>query len=186
MALSPPPKALLFDVFGTCVDWRSTVTKELYSQAHAALNSATASLASTVRVRATNMTLEEWGAFAQQWRNSYKKFTMSLATDPTIPWKSVDEHHLDALRQLLIDWQLGGLWSDEEQRALSLVWHRLTPWPDSAAGIAHLNRSFGRFHFVIMIQSKSSKRIIANDLCLVTSFSFLRPLTIVIHSYALY
>lgn len=28
MPLTPPPKALLFDVFGTCVDWRTSVARE--------------------------------------------------------------------------------------------------------------------------------------------------------------
>lgn len=72
MALSNPPRALLFDIFGTCVDWRSTVTGELHTQAHIALNDATKSLATRLRMRASGMTLDDWGTFAQEWRNSYK------------------------------------------------------------------------------------------------------------------
>ncbi|KAF2240717.1 haloacid dehalogenase [Trematosphaeria pertusa] len=142
MALHTPPRALLFDVFGTCVDWRTTVTLALDAQSHAALNSATASLASRVRLRASDMTLAHWGDFAQQWRDSYKAFTQKLAADPTLPWKTIDEHHLDSLKELLQEWQLEGLWVDEEVRALSLVWHRLDPWADSAYGIKLLNQLF--------------------------------------------
>lgn len=36
MALNPLPKALFFDVFGTCVDWRKTVTETLIDAAEKA------------------------------------------------------------------------------------------------------------------------------------------------------
>jgi 2-haloacid dehalogenase len=142
MALNPPPRALFFDVFGTCVDWRTTVVRELHAQSHASLNAATASLASTIRFRASDMTTEHWSTFAQQWRNSYKRFTQQLAEDPKIPWMSVDEHHLKSLRELVAEWQIEGLWDDEQLREISLVWHRLEPWADSAMGVALLNRLF--------------------------------------------
>jgi 2-haloacid dehalogenase len=142
MALTPPPRALLFDVFGTCVDWRKTVVGALHAQAHASLNSATASLASSIRLRASDMTIEHWGLFAQQWRDEYKKFTRKLANDPSLPWVSVDDHHLTSLKQLLIEWNINGLWDDEELRTLSLIWHHLIPWDDSAMGVALLNRLF--------------------------------------------
>jgi len=88
------------------------------------------------------MTLSDWGNLAQEWRNTYKQFTKSLAEDSGLPWKTVDEHHLDSLKQLLAVWQLEGLWTDEEIRALSLTWHRLDPWPDSSLGIKELNKRF--------------------------------------------
>jgi hypothetical protein len=135
-----PPKLI------SCVDWRKTVVSELHAQSHAVLNAATASLASTVRFRASDMTLDHWGLFAQQWRDSYKQFTRQLAADPTIPWVSVDEHHLKSLRRLLAEWQIEGLWDDEQLRQISLVWHRLEPWSDSATGIALLNQLFCRSH----------------------------------------
>lgn len=139
---SPAPKALLFDVFGTCVDWRTTVTYALYNQCHASLNSATASLATSVRMTASDMSLEDWGRFAQQWRNSYKDFVRSLAADPSLPWKTVDEHHLSALQRLLSEWKLDGLWTEEEISDINLIWHRLEPWPDSSRGINLLNKNF--------------------------------------------
>jgi 2-haloacid dehalogenase len=142
MALQPPPRALLFDVFGTCVDWRTTVTNTLYTAAHTALNSATASLATSLRMRATDMPIEEWAAFAQAWRDSYKEFTQGLAADAGRTWKTVDEHHLEALKKLLAEWKLDGLWTDEEVQALSLVWHRLEPWADTALGVQALNTLF--------------------------------------------
>ncbi|KAF2402297.1 haloacid dehalogenase [Trichodelitschia bisporula] len=138
----PPARALLFDVFGTCVDWRSTVTNGLADACHVALNSPTSSIPSAVRLRATGLTSEDWGKLAQEWRNTYKQFTKALASDSSIPWKSVDHHHLDALGELLTAWQLEGLWTPEEVHDLSLIWHRLNPWPDSSAGIAALCTKF--------------------------------------------
>jgi len=131
-----PPKALLFDVFGTCVDWRTTVTNALVSACNKAIISAPLS---DVVGRASALTQENWGEFAQQWRNTYIEFVGSIAKDPSIPWKSVDQHHLDALRVLLREWKLDGIWTDEEILNLSLVWHKLDPWDDSAAGIRLLN-----------------------------------------------
>lgn len=86
------------------------------------------------------MSRQDWGEFAQQWRNSYKHFTTSFAIEPGQPWKTVDEHHLEALEKLLVEHQLDGLWTDEQVRALSLTWHRLDPWPDSSPGIEALNK----------------------------------------------
>ncbi|OCK79210.1 haloacid dehalogenase [Lepidopterella palustris CBS 459.81] len=142
MALSHPPRALLFDVFGTCVDWRTPVTKALDDQNHTTLNSASVSLASTLRMRASSMDMDAWGKFAQEWRNTYKAFTKSIADDPTLAWKTVDEHHFDSLKQLLVKWELAGLWNDDEIRALSFIWHRLTPWSDTSSGIKELNKLF--------------------------------------------
>ncbi|QDS71597.1 hypothetical protein FKW77_006352 [Venturia effusa] len=113
--------AFLFDVFGTCVDWRTTVTNELHRRAPSA------------------MTITEWGKFAQEWRNSYKVFTKSRAEDDTLPMKTVDQHHLDALQELLAAWDLTDLWSAEELQDISFVWHRLEPWADSEKGIEGFN-----------------------------------------------
>ena len=142
MGLAHPPRALLFDVFGTCVDWRSSVTNGLWEAAHKSLNTGTASIPSAVKLKASEMTMEKWGTFAQQWRNTYKKFTHSLATDGNKAWKTVDEHHLDSLNELLAEWQLKSLWTDEEVHDLSLIWHRLHGWPDSSSGIRELNKRF--------------------------------------------
>jgi 2-haloacid dehalogenase len=153
-----PPRALLFDVFGTCVDWRSTVTNALWEASRATLNAVTSSIPSVARLKATDMTMDDWGIFAQQWRNSYKKFTRSLASDPTIPWKSVDEHHLEALKELLKSWDIEGLWTAEETRALSLIWHRLDPWQDSEDGIKALNS------FYTTCTLSNGNRSLLNDL----------------------
>jgi 2-haloacid dehalogenase len=88
------------------------------------------------------MSDSHWGMFAQEWRNSYKTFTKRYAADPTLPWVSVDAHHLSSLKELVTAWELDGLWDDEELRALSLVWHQLVPWEDSVVGVEMLNKGF--------------------------------------------
>lgn len=53
----PQPKALFFDVFGTCVDWRKTVTNAFYTKTREALSSASASLSSRIRMKASDMVI---------------------------------------------------------------------------------------------------------------------------------
>ncbi|KAF2213500.1 hypothetical protein CERZMDRAFT_66976 [Cercospora zeae-maydis SCOH1-5] len=153
----PQPKALFFDVFGTCVDWRTTVTDALESACNQALNRPTSSIATKIRLRTDGMTKQDWGNIAQEWRNSYLKFTRSIASDPTIPYKTVDQHHLDSLRDILVGHELifqrdgdvpaelvhdGSLFDEQDLINLSLIWHRLAPWPDTVQGLHDLNKKF--------------------------------------------
>lgn len=139
MSTTRPPKALLTDVFGTVVDWRSTVTNHLSQSAHEKLNDPSASISSAVRTAASNVS---WPKFAQLWRNSYYHFTQSYDPSSGQPFKSVDQHHCEALISLLHDHNLTGLWTDDEIQKTSMIWHFLDPWPDSSAGLAALNQRF--------------------------------------------
>ncbi|KAK4494781.1 hypothetical protein PRZ48_014137 [Zasmidium cellare] len=131
-------RCLFFDTFGTCVDWRTTVTDTLWKTARDALSSGTASIDSHVRSLATDM----------DWRNGYYHFTFEISQDPSIPWKTVDEHHFESFKRLLTtrglltDNDNGSLWTEPEIQDLSLVWHRLDPWPDTQQGLAELNKNF--------------------------------------------
>lgn len=129
-------RALTFDVFGTVVDWRSSVTEELYLRAFRKLST---DIPADLKARLEPLTEDDWGCFAQAWRGTYGEFTRNFNPDRD-PWKTVDEHHLDSLVQLLDDWGLAGLYNDTELKSLSLVWHRLKPWDDSSAGLAALAR----------------------------------------------
>ncbi|KAL6702961.1 hypothetical protein ACN47E_010316 [Coniothyrium glycines] len=117
------------------------------------------------------MTVEHWGEFAQQWRNSYKQFTKRLAGDPSQSWASVDEHHLVSLNDLLSQWKLAGLWSDEQIRTLSFIWHHLLPWDDSILGVALLNR---RFETCTLSNGNIS---LLSDLCTFSGISFTQILS---------
>ncbi|KAK6076077.1 haloacid dehalogenase [Seiridium cupressi] len=132
-------KILFFDVFGTVVDWRSSVTAELIKQGKEKGSSSNTPESLQQRIR--ELTKDDWANFAQQWRASYGKFTTSFVPGETEP-KDIDTHHYDSLIEHLQTWGIKGAFSDEEIRDLSLVWHRLSPWPDSSKGLALLNTKY--------------------------------------------
>ncbi|KAH7262050.1 HAD-like domain-containing protein [Fusarium tricinctum] len=138
-AISPlsEVKALTCDVFGTVVDWRSSVTEELTLRAFRKTSS---DLDQALKTRLQALTDEDWGRFAQEWRNSYGRFTKGFDPEKHT-WKTIDQHHHDSLIELLQAWNLTGLYSPSEIESLSLVWHRLTPWGDSSDGIQKLGKT---------------------------------------------
>jgi 2-haloacid dehalogenase len=141
--IKTPPKGLTFDVFGTVVDWRKTVTSTLI---HSALDKTSSSsrlvnLSPTIRTRLSKLTDEDWAQFAQEWRNSYKKFVSSFVPGET-EWRDIDTHHHLALVELLKQWELDGLYTKEEVQDLSLLWHFLDPWIDSSPGLHKLGTKF--------------------------------------------
>jgi 2-haloacid dehalogenase len=115
------PEALLFDVFGTVVDWRGSVVRELR------------------RVGRRHGVRADWGAFADAWRSGYRP-AMDLVRRGDSPWRSIDELHLEILRPLLR--HAGLRLPRAEILDLNAAWHRLRPWPDSVAGLARLKRRF--------------------------------------------
>jgi 2-haloacid dehalogenase len=138
-----PPKALTFDVFGTVVDWRKTVTETLIHSAAAKTSSSSrsADLSPEVKTRLSRLTDEDWGQFAQEWRNSYKQFVKGFVPGET-EWRDIDTHHHLALIDLLKKWQLEDLYTKEEVEDLSLMWHYLDPWRDSSSGLHKLGTKF--------------------------------------------
>jgi 2-haloacid dehalogenase len=136
----PTTKALLFDVFGTVVDWRSTVTEHLITRAASSLSDTQKSHPSALRLRASSLTPTDWGTLAQEWRDGYMVFTR--AHDPASSFISVDEHHLQSLTSLTQKWDITGLWTEAELKDITFIWHYLRPWPDSSAGLAELNKKF--------------------------------------------
>lgn len=141
--LKAPPKGLTFDVFGTVVNWRKTVTNTLISSAAAKVSSSSGSgdLSPEVWTQLSKLTDEDWAQFAQEWRNSYKKFVKEFVPGQT-EWRDIDTHHHLSLIDLLKKWKLEGLYTEEEVHHLSLVWHSLDPWSDSSEGIQKLNTKF--------------------------------------------
>ncbi|KAF4439847.1 hypothetical protein F53441_12470 [Fusarium austroafricanum] len=131
-------KGFTFDVFGTVVNWRSSVTEELTIRAYRKTSS---DLNQDLKTRVQNLTEDDWGRFAQEWRNSYGKFTSGFDPEKHA-WKTIDQHHHDSLVELLKAWDLADLYSPSEIESLSLVWHRLTPWDDSSDGIQKLGKSY--------------------------------------------
>ena len=131
-------KALTFDVFGTVVNWRGSVTEELTLRAFRKLST---DLPDDIKARLQSLTEDDWGRFAHEWHKSYGDFTHSFNPDED-QWKPVGQHFRDSLVSLLEEWGLQSVYSESEIESLSLVWHRLEPWSDSASGMEELNKTF--------------------------------------------
>ncbi|OAA55372.1 haloacid dehalogenase, type II [Cordyceps fumosorosea ARSEF 2679] len=146
-------KALAFDVFGTTVDWRTSVIDELDLRVHRKLATTTTTITTAdapgaaapspdLRERLAHLPADWTARFADAWRASYWRFVRSQALaglqDASAAFKTTDAHFRDSLVELLAGWRLTGLFSEAEVASLSMVWHRLAPWPDSAAGLARL------------------------------------------------
>src|ERR1700759_1535477 len=106
---APAVKALVFDTFGTVVDWRSSVAREVEALA-----------------KKKGVTID--GAkFADAWRAGYGP-SMNRVRSGELPWTKLDALHRMTLDKILVDFKFTGL-SDEEKDTLNRAWHRLTPWP---------------------------------------------------------
>jgi 2-haloacid dehalogenase len=115
-------KALVFDTFGTVVDWRTSVTRE-------------------VNALAKRKGFDVDGAqFADTWRAGYHP-SMERVRSGELPWTKLDQLHRMTLDKVLADFGIRGL-SEGEVDALNRAWHRLQPWPDSVAGLTRLKRKF--------------------------------------------
>ncbi|KAB5539530.1 HAD-like domain-containing protein [Coniochaeta sp. 2T2.1] len=129
-------RALTFDVFGTVVDWRSSIVAALTRAAEQKL--ADGSLPDELQDRLRAVTeAGEWPVFAQAWRRSYGRFTHGFVPGKTA-WKDIDTHHRESLVELLEQYGLTGVFSGHEIEELGKAWHFLTPWPESAEGIRAL------------------------------------------------
>ena len=115
-------RALVFDTFGTVVDWRGSVIAELEKLG-----------------KAKNLNVD-WAAFADAWRGGYGP-SMNLVRTGKLPWTKLDALHRMVLDQLIEKFQVTGL-SEEEKKHLNYVWHRLKPWPDAVQGLTRLKKKF--------------------------------------------
>src|SRR5580704_7936299 len=115
-------KALVFDVFGTVVDWRGSVIAEGIAWGKA---------------KGRNI---DWVEFADRWRLGYKP-TMDKVRKGEIPWTRLDDVHRMILEELLSEFKIDGL-TEEEKVSWTHVWRRLKPWPDSVEGLTRLKKKY--------------------------------------------
>lgn len=115
-------KVLAFDVFGTVVDWRSSVIAEG---------------AQLGKSKGLNV---DWTAFADAWRGIYRPYMDRVAAGE-LPWTKLDDLHRQMLEATLKQFGITNL-NDEEKAHLNRVWHRLKPWPDSVPGLQRLKSRF--------------------------------------------
>ena len=115
-------KALVFDTFGTVVDWRGSIIDEGKSW------------------EKTKGLSIEWGRFADRWRAGYAP-SMEKVRRGAMPWTNLDHLHRALLEDLLKEFHIEGL-SEDEKDHWNRVWHRLKPWPDSVAGLTRLKKKY--------------------------------------------
>jgi 2-haloacid dehalogenase len=115
-------QALTFDVFGTVVDWRSSIIRE-----------------GELLARAKGLEVD-WPKFADAWRAGYAP-SMDKVRKGELPWTNIDGLHRMILDGLMKEFSLEGL-NEKDLDHLNRAWHRLMPWPDAVGG---LNRLRGKF-----------------------------------------
>jgi 2-haloacid dehalogenase len=112
-------RAIVFDVFGTVVDWRGSVIRELTSFG-----------------QARGLTAN-WEQFADDWRGLYQP-SMEEVRSGRRPFAILDDLHRESLTNLLPKYNITGLQPHEIEHLVT-IWHRLHAWPDMASGLARLN-----------------------------------------------
>ena len=130
-------KALTFDVFGTVVDWRSSVIRD------------------GERLGKRKGLDVDWAAFADAWRGGYGP-SMNRVRTGELPWTKIDDLHRMILDELLKKFGISGL-SEEEIEDFNRVWHRLDPWPDAAGGLLRL-----KSRYLIATLSNGNVSLLAN------------------------
>jgi 2-haloacid dehalogenase len=115
-------KALVFDTFGTVVDWRGSIIEE-----------------GTAWGTSKGITVD-WARFADRWRAGYAP-SMEKVRKGEMPWTNLDQLHRALLEELLGEFHIEGL-SEEDKDHWNRVWHRLKPWPDSVAGLTRLKKKY--------------------------------------------
>ena len=120
--MAPAVKALFFDVFGTLVDWRSSIGREA---------------AALLEPKGVML---DYFAFADAWRGEYQG-AMEEVRAGRIAFCKLDVLHRRNLERTLDRFGVSKL-SEQEKRALNLAWHRLDAWPDVPPGLARLKRGY--------------------------------------------
>jgi 2-haloacid dehalogenase len=105
-------EALVFDVFGTVVDWRGSLIREL-----------------------TGLVADP-ASLADRWRGEYRP-SMDRVRRGELPWTNLDDLHRESLARLA-----GDALDAPTRERLVQAWHRLEPWPDAVPGLARLKRRY--------------------------------------------
>jgi 2-haloacid dehalogenase len=115
-------QALTFDVFGTVVDWRSSIIR------------------AGKRLGRQKGLQVDWAHFADAWRAGYAP-AMDRVRRGDLPWLKIDDLHRLILDDLLARFAIAGL-DEAEIDHLNRVWHRLDPWPDARLGLRQLRKRY--------------------------------------------
>jgi len=116
-------KAVVFETFGTVVDWRSSIS---------------AHIADFAKQRDLNIDATK---FADMWRAGYLPAMNSVRTGAR-PWTNLDGLHRIILNDVIKQFGLAGRVNESELATLSQSWHYLKPWPDSVSGLTRLKKKY--------------------------------------------
>jgi len=116
-------KALVFDVFGTVVDWRTSLINDF------------------TKWGATRGINADWTALVDGWRAVYAASMDVVRNNPQDGYVILDVLHRRSLETLVEQLGIKGL-NDADLNHLTTGWHRLLPWPDSVAGLTRLKTKY--------------------------------------------
>lgn len=117
-------RALLFDTFGTVVDWRGSITR----------------MGERLAAR-KGIDHVDWEAFARAWRAGYRP-GLQRVIEGGRGWTPIDVIHRERLDEIIPEFGLEGALSEAEKADMVLWWHRLEPWPDSVPGLLRLSQRY--------------------------------------------
>ncbi len=116
-------KALIFDVFGTVVDWRTGVSQDVATYcAEAGLS-------------------VDSVAFAVAWRNLYQPAMEAIRSEGR-GYVPLDVLHRENLDKVLVDFSLDAAVGEADRVRLNRAWEKLPPWPDSLPGLKRLKTRY--------------------------------------------
>ncbi|MHC2462769.1 haloacid dehalogenase type II [Bradyrhizobium embrapense] len=116
-------KALVFDVFGTVVDWRTSLINDFTTWGEKR------------GIKA------DWTALVDGWRAVYAASMDEVRKNPQNGYVILDELHRRSLDKLVTQFDIKGL-SEDDLQHLTKGWHRLHGWPDSVAGLTRLKSKY--------------------------------------------
>ncbi|EPQ58688.1 haloacid dehalogenase [Gloeophyllum trabeum ATCC 11539] len=134
LASFTPVKAILFDVFGTVVDWEGGLTSQLQEIAR---KKGVGDPQVASRLDQVN-----WLAFAQEWRSGFWAVARAFPRNQDIDDFDIDDVHRDCLRPLIPKYGLEGVWTEAEINEITRFWHYLKGWPDSSSALHKLRRNY--------------------------------------------
>jgi 2-haloacid dehalogenase len=131
-------KAIIFDTYGTVVDWRSSIATEANTMA-----------------KTIGINIFDGESFADAWRAGYEP-KMKEVRDGLRPWTANDVLHRERLDEIIPQFDLNDL-DDNQRIKLNQAWHRLSPWSDSIPGITRLKSKY-----IVSTFSNGSYRLLIN------------------------
>ncbi|GAA5930953.1 hypothetical protein JCM1841_003662 [Sporobolomyces salmonicolor] len=134
-------KVILFDTFGTLVDWETSISRALKAKAK---RNAQARAQSGAGVGGPVVEGIDWLSFTREWRAGYMRRTKEIAHGAPGPG-NIDDLHLEILNDLLENSSQYSaaekLWAHEaDRKKLCQLWHKLEAWPDVQPGLGAIRK----------------------------------------------